>query len=148
MGYNLQIGELQVDITNDGRESIVNLTAETQNGRQESFLNVGELTDGTNMRWPTYTSWKNFTRNSDLYEFFFDKSNGLMRTHPGTFPLCEEHRKIVNEKYDEFINKYPNAQCTYETDNDIDATLVRFEWLKYWVNWALDNCKRPVFYNS
>jgi len=150
MGYNIKIGELEVTFsTEDGRESVVELNAKTEDEREESFLNVGEPTDGTNMRWPTYTSWANFAEKADLYEFFFDDCEGLIRQHPAVYPLCEEHRQIVNEKYRSFKKKYPESIPSYEyEDNEVNGALVRLEWLKYWINWALDNCEKPVFCNS
>jgi len=150
MGYNLEIGELEVEFdTEYGRESTIDLRVKVERGRKEPFLNVGEPTDGTNMRWPSYTSWANFAKSADLYEFFFDDCEGLIRQHPATYPLCEEHRKIVNEKYEAFKKKYPKAIASYEDeDNEANGILVRLEWLKYWINWALDNCDKPVFYNS
>ena len=57
--------------------------------------------------------------------------------------------------------KYPNCRAGYSTKinekegffEDIDWPAennhaVRLEWLKYWVDWALENCECPVFYNS
>jgi hypothetical protein len=150
MGYNLKIGELKTNWnTDDGRESTIELSVEVERGRKEPFLNVGEPTDGMNVRWPSYTSWSNFAKSADLYDFFFDKCEGLIREHPATFPLCEEHREIVNAKYKAFKDKHPKSKPTYDDENnEHNAVLVRFEWLKYWINWALDNCEKPVFYNS
>lgn len=30
----------------------------------------------------------------------------------------------------------------------VKAALCRGEWLAYWLRWAVDNCKQPVFVNS
>jgi len=150
MGYNLIIGELEVDYDiNDGLESSIHLSAVPEKGRKESFLNVGEPTDGTNMRWPSYTSWSNFARATGLYEFFFDDCEGVIRHHPGAQPLTEEHRRIIDEKYNDFKKANPNAEPNYKYEDNVNnSILVRLEWLKYWVDWALDNCEKPVFANS
>jgi len=150
MGYNLEIGELEIEFdTSDDRESSLGLGVKIEKGRKELFLNVGEPTDGMNIRWPSYSSWRNFAEHAGLEEFFFDDSKGLIRQHPGTFPLCEDHRVIINQKYKDFKIKFPKSEANYNNPTKPEnGTLVRFEWLKYWINWALDNCEKPVFYNS
>jgi len=148
MGYNLGIGELNV-IYDNGGDARITLDFEPEKGHNADFLNVGEPTDGSNMRWPSYASWKKVIIKLDMLDLFFNDDDSLMRCHPDTVPLNEEHRKVINSKYKEFKRKYPNAKPNYnDEDNEENAALVRIEWLKYWVNWALDNCEKPVFHNS
>ena len=133
MGYSFEIGQLKVEINTElGREATVNLGVQEQQG---------------NATGASYVGWSNFAEITDLSDFFFDDSDGLIREHPATYPLCEEHRNIVNEKYKAFKAKYPTGVASYEY-SDTNAAFERLEWLKYWINWALDNCKNPVFHNS
>jgi hypothetical protein len=159
MGYTLKIGELKPTIYKDGLDSFISNDVEGQS--IDGAPAYGEPTDGTNSRWPSYTSWHESMRFVGLHEFMFNKENGLLREHPGCVPLVEEHKKIIDDAYAEFYKKYPNCKPgysdkldfqngVYEDDNwpEENAYATRLEWLKYWVDWALDNCEQPVFYNT
>lgn len=158
MGYTLTIGELETTITDDGLESCV--WNQAKNVHLDNAPAFGEPTDYTSSRWPSYTAWANFARFVDLYDFFYDKSTGLIRQHPGCVPLKKEHKEIIDEAYKKFYEKYPNAKAGFSPKEKEDmffedkdwpeenAYAVRLEWLKFWVDWALENCKNPVFENS
>lgn len=120
-----------------------------------------EPTDHTNSRWPSYTSWADSLRFAGLYDLFFNEENGLMREHPGVFPLSVDHEKQIFVAIGKLKQKYPNAKAGYSPnineskgvfeDPDwpvFNNYLVRLEWLLYWVSWALENCKNPVIYNQ
>jgi hypothetical protein len=158
MGYTLRIGELETTVTDDGLESCV--CNEAEGKHLDEAPAFGEPTDHTNSRWPSYTAWHDFSRFVGLHDFFYDKSTGLIRTHPGCVPLKKEHKEILDEAYKEFYEKYPNAKAGYSPKalNDMfvedkdwpeeNNYAARLEWLKFWIDWALENCKIPVFYNS
>lgn len=165
MGYTLGIGELDIEYDNEENEPRIVLSA-----RGEAHDNApafGEPTDHENQRWPSYTTWANFCRFTELYELFYGKNveqewvreDALLAYHPGCVPLTEKHRKEINEALDAYRIKYPKAVPTYgntldkilkpDLDNpEENWQMPRLIWLHYWVNWALDNCKRPVFKNS
>ncbi len=161
MGYTLKIGQLKTCWhIDDGRESRIKLEAEHASSPDAPAY--GELTDNSNQRWPSYTVWAKFSRFVDLYEFFYDKSVGVLREHPGCVPLCIEHKTIVDKAYAKFKEKYPNAVAGYSSINEGKSLfeweddpnwpeeneyLVRLEWLKFWIDWALENCTEPVFEN-
>ncbi|KAA5548096.1 hypothetical protein F0145_05050 [Adhaeribacter rhizoryzae] len=84
-----------------------------------------------------------------------------MREHPGCVPLVKEHKEIIDNAYETLKSKYPNAVAGYSPNIDEEmgiymdpewpeenGQLVSMEWLKYWVDYALENCKTPVNYNS
>ena len=159
MGYTLEIGELKTSIDYEGLESTIRNSAKGVSLKDAPAF--GELTDNSNSRWPSYTAWHNFARFADLEDFFYSKETGLLREHPGCFPLVKEHKEIIDKAYTNFYKKYPNAKAGYsskvnekegifEDKNwpEENAYAVRLEWLKFWVDWALINCKNPVFYNS
>ena len=106
-----------------------------------------------------------------LFSLFYGKNcsgelirdDALLRNHPGCVPLTERHRKEINEALANFKKVYPNAIATYgrpapegkmvgfwhDKENPVEnGWLCRLVWLHYWVNWALDNCKQPVFANG
>lgn len=158
MGYTLTIGELSTTVTDDGLESCVWNRAEGVH--LENAPAFGEPTDHTNSRWPSYTAWRDFTRFTGLEDFFYDESTGILRNHPGCVPLKKEHKEILDKAYADFYIKFPNAKASYSPKALADMFTedkdwpeennyaVRLEWLKFWVDWALENCKTPVFYNS
>ena len=90
------------------------------------------------------------------------RDDGLIINHPGCVPLTEQHRKEINDAVLRWKAKYPNAEPTYgqippegalgfsvdKENPEENAYMCRLVWLHYWVNWALDNCKQPVFANS
>lgn len=159
MGYTLTIGELETSWDDsDGLESTIRNSAKGEfHDKAPSF---GEPTDGSNSRWPSYTAWHGFTRFVDLEDLFYSKETGLLREHPGCFPLTKEHKEIVDKAYKAFYEKYPNCKAGFSPNaNDIfseedkdwpeeNTWAARLEWLKYWVDWSLTECKKPVFYNS
>ena len=159
MGYTLRIGELETSITDDGLESVVYNDAKSET--RDDAPAFGEPTDKTNSRWPSYTQWSNAMKFIGLHEFMFNKETGLIRNHPDCVPLKKEHKEIIDKAYADFYTKYPNAKAGFSPkinekegiyeDNEWPAEndyAVRLEWLKYWVDWALENCKQPVFFNS
>lgn len=172
MGYTLRIGELEFKYINDEDEPRIELSAASE--KHENAPAFGEPTDYENQRWPSYTSWANFCRYFNLYELFYGKNekgeycrnDALIAEHPGCFPLTEKHRREINRAYESHKLKYPNAIPTYgkhapegadqftkftweDPDNPPENyQFTRLTWLHYWVNWALDNCERPVFENT
>ena len=159
MGYTLGIGELETKVYYEGVESSIRNRA--TGIRLEEAPKFNEPTDCYNERWPSYTAWTNFSKFVGLYDLFYDKSFGLIRNHPGCVPLVKEHKEMVDDAYTAFYIKYPNCKPGYSPKiNEREGVwedpdwpeencyAVRLEWLKFWVDWSLVNCKNPVFSNS
>lgn len=159
MGYTLTIGELKTTVKYHGLESYIQNYAEDVT--DEKAPAFGEPTDHLNSRWPSYTAWHDAMRFVGLHEMMFNKENGLIRNHPDCVPLVKEHKEIIDKAYLEFYKKYPGCKAGYSPKikekggiyedpewPQENGYAVRLEWLKYWVDWALENCKHPVFYNS
>lgn len=94
----------------------------------------------------------------------------LLQEHPGSTVITVEHVEEVEELLAKYkatnsghLAKYPpplpgarpmfpgsdlysDDQLT--KDPIYDASLCRGEWLAYWLRWAIENCKQPVFVNS
>jgi hypothetical protein len=158
MGYTLRIGELETTVEYEGLESYISNDAKSET--HENAPAFGEPTDNSNSRWSAYLCWSNSMRFVGLYDFMFNNETGLIRHHPDCVPLVKEHKEIIDKAYKEFYEKYPNCKAGYslKTLQDFfyhdaewpeeNSYATRLEWLKYWVDWALENCKYPVFYNS
>ncbi len=153
MGYTLRIGELKTSIDEDGLYSYIRNEAKLVS--LDNAPAFGEPTDYENSRWPSYTTWSKFCKFVNLEDLFYHKEYGLLRSHPGCVPLVKEHKEIIDDAYEKFYEAYPNCEPGFsQNEDDSDdwpdenAHGARLEWLKFWIDWALDgNCKNPVFYN-
>lgn len=149
MGYKLTIGELKTSINEDGLySSIYNYAEDMKLDNAPAF---NEPTDYTNSRLPSYTSWSNFCEFTELYDLFYNSHYGILRDHSGCVPLTKEHKKIIDKAYENFYKKcipgFSKDDCDTNWPPEREHA-ARLEWLKFWVDWALENCKQPVFYNS
>lgn len=147
MGYTIIIGEMDIEYDQDLNRPYTFISAKEK--RLENAPAFGEPTDYTNQRWPSYSSWEMFAKFVGLEDLFFDKMNVLclIKSRPGYTPLTITHKKIVDEVYDKFKKKYPNVKAKFDA-SDENRWFCRLVWLKFWIDWALVNCERPVFYNG
>lgn len=146
MGYTLKIGEYASEFHDEDNTTWISQYAE--DAQHDAAPAYGEPTDNTNARWPSYTSWHNFARFVGLEDFFFNEEMGLIRKHPGCVPLARYHQSSIENAMLNFKIKHPNAIPRMTDESEADCQLARLTWLKYWVDWAMQNCERPVFYNS
>lgn len=170
MGYTLRIGELVVEYYQDEDEPRISVGA--KGFSHHAAPAFGEPTDHESERWPSYSTWSDFAEGAGLYTMFFGKYRGssqlvrddaLLVSHPGCVPLTEAHRREVNAALAAWKIKYPNAVPTFgrpapdgedamlwvdDENPKENGQMTRLVWLHYWVNWALDNCKQPVFENT
>jgi len=149
MGYNLTIGEAVLEsYVEDGLEASCRITAEGVSHPDAPAF--GEPTDHTNERWPSYTAWYEFCDKAGLYEAIYDSGRKSLRGgHPGAFPINKEFKAAVDKSY----NRIKMQAKTLDPNDDIFTTEVgsvwaRIQWLKYWTDWALENCDNPVMANS
>lgn len=121
MGYEIIIGERIKHSKSVERVWLIEAPAD------------GVPTDNTNQRWPSYAGWHEFTEQTGLLDMFFDKKVGIMRSHPGIFKITKDHQAQVNQA----IENYGS-----------DHQLARLKWLKFWIDWAIENCENPSIQNS
>jgi hypothetical protein len=159
MGYSLSIGEAACtpqideyyDEDADSYEFYNKIVITVKPEKHDDAPAFGEPTDYTNKRWPSYTSWADFSEFCDLENFLFHSYGNKEITggHPGHFIITKMYVDGVMKKYHDFKKKYPNAVASFDGDPTYhDMALCRFEWLVYWLQWALKNCKTPVFCNT
>jgi hypothetical protein len=159
MIYTLIIGELDRIIEGEGLDIRIVITAKGEEHKDAPAF--GEPTDHSNSRWPSYSSWAESMRFVGLYNLMFNEETGLIRNRPGNVYLTQEHKKIVDRAYASFYRKYPNCKAGYSPKINIKEGIfqdpewpkenvyaTRIEWLKYWVDWSLENCEHPIFCNS
>lgn len=170
MGYNLIIGEAKVN----WEPYYISITCDVI--RRDDAPAYDEPTDYENQRWPSYSSWGNFCRNLDIEDMMFkqdwheEEIAPLISNHPGASPITKEHIEHLEKKLKEYKEKFPTHIAQYPPpkkgakplwegsdmyknedlveDPKYDGNLCRAEWLLYWLKWAVENCKKPVFVNS
>jgi hypothetical protein len=125
MGYTLRIGELY-----SYKESGYKFWDAKKVSLDHAPAD-GSPTDYTNFRLPSYSCWSEFVEDTGLRRLFKE----LLAEHPGYVLLTEKHQRVINIAYLRRENYKPENQG-------------RIEWLKFWTDWALENCKKPAFVNS
>lgn len=145
MGYTLKIGEGIVD-SYEGIDGDINgycyIGVETV--KHKDAPAYGEPTDYTNERWPSYSNWADFCDMTGLDDVFYDENN-FRGGHPGAFLITKKMQVRINNQ---IILWTSQPEEDIEIIEGEDWTLVRLKWLKYWVDWSLENCKTPVMVNS
>lgn len=129
MGYDISIGEA----TFDGNNQI----SGTEQVTLQNAPAYGEPTDYTNERWPSYSGWSDFMRHYSI------PHSVVIADHPGYVKVTPKLKAYINLVYESADKSEPAG---YEHGQN--AYLVRLEWLKFWIDWALENCKNPIIYNS
>lgn len=132
MGYSISIGHATVDEQPaDEYDGELIARYRVRGERHDCAPHDGSPTDFTNGRWPSYSGWSDFAESTGLSALFFSKERDLMREHPGCFRLRQEHLDEILA-----VKNVPEEQRG------------RYEWLCYWVKWALENCELPAIENS
>ncbi len=143
MGYSLIIGEA-ININVDDLNLKVDV-AEIIDMNSPAF---GEPTDNTNSRWPSYTAWWDFCEFVGLRDKMFDETDNIHGGHPGYFLITEDFKNAVDFAHKRHMMRYKDAIAEYDTDRPQDYHLCRLVWLKYWTDWAFENCEIPIFKNT
>lgn len=146
MGYSIYIGEAVIKDDDDH----VWLGVKQIEHPEAPFFPNDSMTGRTNGRHPSYGGWAEFTRETGLYDLFFDKENGLMAEHPGVAKLLPKHHARVKTalEFRQVVSKgAPGFPPMGKTDGS-DPMLARLIWLEWWMRWALANCKCPALENS
>ena len=101
-----------------------------------------------NERWPSYSVWAIFVKFFELYDVFGrDEDLSLMPSHPGIAKIHPEHKQRIDEVYKKYTTENPNVKPMMGSSTE-SSYLGRLVWLKYWIDWALENCECPAFYNT
>lgn len=148
MGYTLTIGEAKiVSYEEDGLEASCHISVDSV--RHDDAPAFNEPTDYTNQRWPSYSSWHDFCEYAGIFDVFYYETGHFRGGHPGAFPINKEFKEAIDTAY----NRLKMQAKTLDPDADIFETKLggawaRIQWVKYWTDWALENCTTPVLANS
>lgn len=165
MGYSISIGEWEKP--RKGSEDTVGSVTSVHLEEAPAF---GEPTDYTNARWPSYSGWANFLKETGLewlsprtsHEFKGEDVRrgipALMVEHPGVSPVLPVHLAAIEEALVTYrakigLDKQPGwpvdmKGAAVAGAEHLDGNLARLTWLRFWVKWALENCRNPVLLNT
>lgn len=151
MGYWFYIGEAEVSVDMEEREADMRVK---EIELPESHKNSND--DHSNSIGPSYSTWADFCRQTGLLAVFYAGSHpdypkewirpdgesgyGIITSHPGIVALTQNHLK-------EFQSAQKRYGGTPGDRSDDDYTGKRLDYLVWWTDWALNNCKYPSFYN-
>ena len=146
MSYDIYIGEATLELFEGDveypAEIHIRVARTTQPGAPQ--FEGDEMTGDGNSRHPGYSQWHGFCRAAGLEDLFYDKEQGFIREHPGTFALEQRHLDVVTKAREEWEKGHFDPPGFVEGK---DYILARILWLEWWMRWALDNCKYPAIHN-
>lgn len=159
MSYDIYIGEAAVfEPDAEDREEITSLWVVVRKRAHPEAprFDNDPCTNNENHRHPAYGAWSEWCRDVGLHRLFFDKDDGLMRSHPGCVALRKRHHTEIIAALHRWQKKQPGAVAGFypfdwnddKVDGSVDPMLARLIWLEWWVRWALANCTNPAIYNS
>lgn len=148
MGYTITIGQLEINKSADDGLDCPCIGFSAEGASHESAPAFGEPTDHENQRWPSYSSWSNFLKDAGLYDAFFYESGHLIGGHPGIRLVTGDLKACVDRAMTDFKDKYPSLEAKFVEGEQSGGTLCGLTWLKYWIDWAIENCETPVIANS
>jgi hypothetical protein len=109
----------------------------------------------SNCRLPSCTAWVEFTKETGLYEFFFNKETGLFSPLYGCAAFDKKDVEVVQQALkarQQYADEHglvpgfepddPEERKNFKIKTD--PTLLRLVWLEFWMNWAINNCKNPA----
>lgn len=128
MGFDLEIGEFKPYTEDD---ITIYTVVDVKLSEAPAY---GHPMDFTNRLLPSETGWFEFAKAAGLTVLFnWIDGQIINRSAYGSFvDLTQEHKAVIDAAYENINKLHPDHHG-------------RLEWLKFWVDWALTNCERPVF---
>lgn len=152
MGYSFTIGEgAFVETIEDGEPYSRWEVPEVRLSTAPVFDN-DSLTGNSNSRHPSYTGWYEFCKKAgfEIFNLFYTTPRGhtgegtLIPRHPGGAKLEQKHLDVIRKVR---IEREKLGLVPGFADGQ-DYVLARLMWLEFWIDWALTNCKNPIFKNT
>lgn len=92
-----------------------------------------------------------------LVDWLSHPETGILMTNNIIFPITDEHYRMVSEAYllrSVFAEGMAGWEANIDDDENnlgdlppspttYDPFYARLIWLRFWIQWALDNCKSP-----
>lgn len=148
MGYTITIGQLEIEKSPDDGLDCSCIGFGAAGASHENAPAFDEPTDRENQRWPSYSSWALFMKEAGLYDVFFYEDGHLVGGHPGVRLVTSEMKARVDKAMLDFVGAHPGLEARFVVTDVNGGTLCRLIWLKYWIDWAIENCETPVIANS
>lgn len=143
MGYTLTIGEMKTHFEDNGEiwHSVAAMCLD------DAPINSNH--DRKNLICPCYSSWGDFMRTSGLNKALEEHGITLM-AHSGVCFISRRVRDVICNYGQAWLQQHPvvrieGVKTNTRDDLFADYNPARMRWLVWWVNWAFENCKTPVF---
>lgn len=163
MSYSIHIGNAKPEFSKEDGLLMAGWSVERVAHADAPTFPNDDMTGNGNGRHPSYSGWVEFCDKAGLKGLFFDADDGLMREHPGCFPITDKHLLVVRgalararalatkppgfDGYGRFDKE--TKQWSESTDvGKYDPILARLIWLEYWMAWAIANCETPALENT
>lgn len=154
MGYNLGIGEFEVESC--AEERWARGSCKFHEGIESAPLDSSGAEDSrVNWIYPGYATWGTFTQRVRLNDVFYParpsneptpwekERDPLLDAHPGAVALTVVHLKRFELALAEYVVEPGDVN-----GKGVNYARRRLEWLVFWTDWALKNCKFPTFVNT
>lgn len=163
MGYNIHVGEAKPVFSTEYCELYARWRVNRIERPDAPCFPNDEMTGCSNSRYPSYSGWSDFCKEAGLYELFFCKEYGLIRSHPGCEMIQEHHlskvKKALNNRIEVSckdpgftgVGKFSKKEQKWIPSPDkgrYDSILARLIWLDYWMTFAMENFEIPAIENS
>lgn len=149
MSYDIYIGNATLGTfeLEDGQYYVIwdGITINHHQAPDAPVFPNDEMSGNGNSRHPGYSQWGEFCDIAGVRALFFDKEQGIMRHHPGTFSITQHHLDEITEARTTWIADHPNTIPGFTEEHD--GILARLLWLEWWFRWALAHCDRPAIHN-
>lgn len=148
MGYSIYIGEAVLETDLEYLEASYTVE-EIENEKAPFWESIADpfrdASGKTNGRHPSYGAMRLWTEAVGLYDMFYNKESGFLEPHPGIRRLTQDHQIAFQSALTNYKKKHPKSEPGWMDDKD--AVLARLIWFKWWVDWAIENCKNPAICN-
>lgn len=108
----------------------------------------GDPEQHANNRSTSYSAWDDFCQKVRLWDLFYgEPRTGLFRNHPGVARITPDVNAAIQAALVSYRAKAARPPGWHD-DGSLDYDLARIEWLAWWCDWAVKNCKRPIIENG
>ena len=129
MGINITIGQLiPENLDNPDAESVV--PAEDSEAPMHPQGNHFLM---------SASAFSRFLRSVNLNSFFYKENGQPKHEYPGHIDLTEEILDLFLVRQRDYVENGVQG----ELFEDYNKLLI---WMIFWINWALNNCEKPVIY--
>ena len=154
MGYTFTIGNAEPEFSKEYFPELYATWVVSSISMENAPSFPNDVSNNKNSRSPSYITWADFCRSTDIWSIFFDERGRLHAGHPGCIGITKEQVDFVSKKLSNYRtnSKLPPGFERFDGDyidgpRNYDYHLARLIWLEWWMRWAVENCETPAIMN-